>query len=140
MSRYISAKLEREVRTRAGLKCEYCHMPEGCLTFRHEIDHVVAQQHRGATSAKNLALSCARCNRHKGPNLAGMDPETDIVTPLFNPRLHKWHEHFRWGGTLLVGLTEFGRTTIEVLQINGSERVALREQLRKSGEFPRDFQ
>jgi hypothetical protein len=140
MSRYISAKLEREVRTRAGLRCEYCHIPESCLTFSHVSDHVIARQHRGATSAKNLALSCARCNRHKGPNIAGVDPKTGVVTTLFNPRLHHWHEHFRWNGTVLVGLTEVGRTTIEVLAINGSERVALREQLMKSGEFPGDFQ
>jgi hypothetical protein len=110
------------------------------LTFSHVSDHVIARQHRGATSAKNLALSCARCNRHKGPNIAGVDPKTGVVTTLFNPRLHHWHEHFRWNGTVLVGLTEVGRTTIEVLAINGSERVALREQLMKSGEFPGDFQ
>ena len=140
MSRYISAKLEREVRTRAGLKCEYCHMPESCLTFSHVIDHVIARQHRGATSAKNLALSCARCNRHKGPNVAGVDPETDVVITLFNPRTQHWPEHFRWNGTVLVGITEVGRTTIEVLKINGAERVGLRAQLVKSGEFPRDFQ
>ena len=27
----------------------------------------------------NLALACAHCNRHKGPNLAGFDPETGML-------------------------------------------------------------
>ncbi len=36
--------------------------------------HIVASQHLGATTVDNLALSCPFCNRHKGPNLVGIDP------------------------------------------------------------------
>ncbi len=41
-------------------------------------------------------------------------------TTLFNPRLQKWSEHFRWSldGTKIEGLTPIGRTTISVLKMN----------------------
>ena len=93
------------------------------------IDHIIARQHRGPTVVENLALACGRCNASKGPNLAGIDPETGQLTRLFHPRRDSWHEHFRWTGGALVGLTSVGRTTIEVLAINHPYRVAAREVL-----------
>jgi hypothetical protein len=63
------------------------------------------------------------CNAFKGPNVAGYDPESDSLQPLFNPRQDAWSEHFAWDGPKLKGLTPIGRTTIDVLRINQSERV-----------------
>jgi hypothetical protein len=45
----------------------------------------VAQQHHGGSDEVNLALACHFCNRHKGPNLTGIDPTTGELTRLFNP-------------------------------------------------------
>jgi hypothetical protein len=61
---------------------------------------------------------------------------TRKVTPLFNPRRHKWDRHFRWEGPLLVGKTALGRVTVAVLEINFPERVQLRQSLIDEGVFP----
>src|SRR5262245_7819956 len=98
-------------------------MPQDYDYDPFEIDHVIAKKHRGPTAANNLALSCLPCNLFKGPNVAGVDPQTRKVTPLFNPRRHKWAAHFRWDGPLLVGRKPAGRTTVEVLNINDPFRV-----------------
>jgi hypothetical protein len=79
---------------------------------------------------------CPFCIQHKGPNVAGFDPKTRRLTPLFHPRRHKWPRHFRWDGPLLVGRTPVGRTTIVVLAINNILRVRLREELIEEGVFP----
>lgn len=130
--------LEQHVRQRAGFRCEYCHLPEILSDLGHVIDHVRAQQHRGATVPENLASACGRCNLSKGPNLTGIDPETDQITTLFNPRADVWAEHFRWNGAVLAGLTAIGRTTVEVLAINHPRRIALRRTLISLGRLPLD--
>jgi hypothetical protein len=99
-------------------------------------DHVVARQHSGPTREENLAFACARCNRHKGPNVAGVEPETGRIVPLFNPRRDDWHTHFRWDGALLHGVTATGRVTIHVLDMNHPDRVLLRSLLIELGVFP----
>jgi hypothetical protein len=74
--------------------------------------------------------------RHKGPNLAGIDPKTGKRTWLFSPRRQKWERHFRWVGPVLIGRTPIGRATIALLQINAPHRVAQRAALIAEGEFP----
>jgi len=86
----------------------------------------------------NLALACCFCNRYKGPNLAGMDPESREVTLLFHPRNHLWVEHFAWNGPRLLGLTSIGRATIHALRLNRADAVAVRQLLIKEGVFPLD--
>jgi hypothetical protein len=54
----------------------------------------VARQHGGKTEMENLAWSCHRCNYYKGPNLTSIDPETQAIVPLFNPRRAVWKLHF----------------------------------------------
>jgi hypothetical protein len=83
-----------------------------------------------------LALTCYNCNAHKGSNLAGIDSETDALTPLFHPREHVWDEHFAWAGPELRGLTPVGRVTVDVLNINDADRVEIRRELIASGLFP----
>ncbi len=128
--------LEDLVWNRANSLCEYCQMPREFDGFTHEIDHVIARKHGGASVSKNLVLACFPCNNHKGPNIAGLDPLTKKLTPLFNPRRHKWARHFRWDGPVLVGKTAIGRVTIGVLEINLSERLLLRQALIDEGVFP----
>lgn len=126
---YISANLRRLVEERADNHCEYCLMPSGVSFFPHEIDHVVAEKHGGKTIAANLALTCWRCNRHKGSDLGSFDPETGQFCFLFDPRNQEWEEHFKWEETQIVGLTSEGRTTVCLLQLNTEERRAERRRL-----------
>ena len=78
---------------------------------------------------ENLAYACRYCNGYKGPNIAGIDPQTGQISPLFNPREDSWPQHFRWDGAILVGLSAPARATIAVLRINHPELIALRESL-----------
>ncbi len=63
---------------------------------------------------------------------------TNKLVPLFNPRRHRWHRHFRWDGSLLVGRTPVGRVTVAVLEINLDHRVGFRQGLIDEGVFPPD--
>ena len=93
----MNESLERRVRKRAGDRCEYCKIPAYISEFTFPVDHIIAQQHGGKTSYVNLALSCPHDNFHKGPNIAGLDPETGKLTRLFNPRRQKWRRSLRMG-------------------------------------------
>jgi hypothetical protein len=128
--------LRQYVWERAGDTCEYCRMPQHLDVLPFQIDHIIAVKHHGPTSAENLALCCYNDNIHKGPNLAGLDPETGQLTRLFHPRQDHWDEHFLWVGPELVGRTAVGRTTIDVLCINLPERLEHRRLLVAAGLFP----
>ena len=88
--------------------------------------NIIPKIHGGSDDVENLALTCIDCNLHKGTNLTGFDPETNVITELFHPRRHVWEDHFHWQGLYLVGKTATGRTTIRVLSINSEDQVALR--------------
>lgn len=127
--------LEALIWERAQHRCEYCQIPQEYDLAAFEVDHIIAASHGGAAQANNLALSCFLCNSYKGPNLAGIDGRTKKITPLYNPRRHKWDRHFRWAGAVLVGRTPIGRATIAVLRINLEHRVAHRQTLLDEGVF-----
>jgi hypothetical protein len=104
------------VRVRAGDVCEYCRLPQASSRYvRFHIEHIIAQQHGGPSEADNLALACGYCNHHKGPNIAGLDPQTGQLVSLFHPRHYSWTDHFVWHGTIIIGLTPVGRATVELL-------------------------
>lgn len=127
-----------QVRQRAGFTCEYCLLPAAQTQGPFEIEHVVAVQHGGTDAMSNHDFACMHCNRHKGPNIAGIDRQTSRtrVVRLFDPRRHVWSYHFVWDGPFLRGRTPIGRVTVEVLNINAPIRVALRAQLIAEGVFP----
>jgi hypothetical protein len=129
----MSPRLRLLIRRRAGARCEYCHLPEAVAELRFQADHVRAEKHGGTSTAANLAWACFRCNSHKGPNLAGIDPQSGTMNRLFNPRLDTWSDHFRWAGPRLVGKTPVGRATLAVLCINRSDVVLLRRELLAEG-------
>jgi hypothetical protein len=132
----MNAGLIRLVWQRARQCCEYCQMPQDLDPTPFEIDHIIAEKHKGPTVASNLCLSCFYCNSFKGSDISSLDAVTRKLTPMFNPRRHKWPRHFRWQGPFLVGCTAVGRVTIEVLKINDAFRVEFREELMKEGLFP----
>jgi hypothetical protein len=128
--------LEDIVWERAFGCCEYCQIPQQFDRLPFHIDHIVAKKHRGPTRAANLCLACFACNNHKGPNVAGIDPLTGAIVPLFNPRRHKWRRHFCWQAAVLHGQTPTGRCTVVVLEINLPDRIAFRQGLMEEGLFP----
>src|SRR4051812_32415706 len=101
---------------RARARCEYCLLPSVLSLMPFEIDHVVPRKHGGLAIEENLALACFYCNRYKGANIAGFDPQTHAITRLFDPRKDIWGKHFRWRTTHIEGITSTGSTTIEVLK------------------------
>ena len=131
----MDAGTRRFVRERAAERCEYCRLHQNNSELVHHIEHVVARQHGGSDNVDNLALSCHRCNLHKGPNLSGVDPLTSRVETLFHPRCDLWHEHFAFQGIYIAGLTACGRATVEVLVLNDARRLELRQELLVRGEL-----
>ncbi len=130
--------VHKTVRTRARHRCEYCRFPEASAELPFHLDHIIAQQHGGPTVLENMALACCYCNRYKGPNLSGVDPESGAVVPLFHPRRQQWDEHFAWDGARLTGRTPTGRATIHLLQMNRADAVAVRRLLIQEGVFHPD--
>lgn len=131
------AKVRRSlVEQRARTLCEYCQLAQEYSVLPHQIDHVRATKHHGPNTMENTCWACAQCNAAKGPNVAGYDPETGVLVPLFNPRADVWIEHFFWRGGFLVGQTAVGRATIDVLRINDSDCVEQREVLIEADLFP----
>ena len=97
----MDSNLEHHVWQRAKNRCEYCRFPANVALLPFQIDHIIAQKLHGQTVAENLALSCERCNSHKGPLAAGYFEGKHI--PLFNPRKDVWSDHFEWNGPHFVG-------------------------------------
>jgi hypothetical protein len=102
----------------------------------HNIDHVIARKHRGATTADNLALACAECNRYKGSDIATLDPVDGQLTRLFDPRRDVWADHFVLVGTVIEGRTAVGRGTAGILQFNEPMRVRHRLLLQAQNRYP----
>lgn len=125
---YVPVPLRRLVEQRSGHKCEYCLLPTALTFFPHEIDHVIPEKHGGVTNADNLALTCWRCNRHKGTDLGSFDPKNGKFSFLFNPRTQQWHEHFTLSQGEILGLTPEGRTTVKLLQMNTVNRQSERQR------------
>jgi HNH endonuclease len=124
------------VRERAEYRCEYCRIHELDRPLSFHIEHIIARKHRGSDDPANLAWACHNCNLGKSSNLSGRDMLSGRIVVLFNPRRQRWNRHFKWNGAWLEGLTPCGRATIDVLNINASDRVELREKLIHCGLFP----
>lgn len=126
-------RLKAQIRRRSRFRCEYCQFPERCAELSFQMDHVIARQHSGKDDLANLAFACFRCNSHKGTNLAGIDPQSGLLSRLFHPRQDVWRENFVWKGPTLTGLTPVGRATISVLRINRPDAVLARAALMEEG-------
>lgn len=133
---YISAELRRLVTERAGGCCEYCRVSKEDRLISYEIDHIIAVKHNGSTEADNLCFCCYQCNGFKGSDIASVDPETRQPAFLFNPRKHRWEDHFRLNGAVIEPLTPEGKATAFLLRFNMPERVEERETLRVLGSYP----
>lgn len=133
---HVPATLRRLVSERAFNRCEYCLVHDEDVLLPHQPDHIIAEQHGGATTAENLALACIHCNRHKGPNIASLDPISGQLTPLFNPRTQTWSDHFALEGPYIRALPSIGRVTIRLLDLNHPDRIRVRQALIEAGRYP----
>ena len=136
MSSRPSAEMRRRVILRSGNRCEYCLIHQDDAIAAHQIDHVIAEKHEGATTLDNLAYSCILCNLRKGSDLSSIDPESKKITNLFNPRTQKWSDHFDIDDLRIIGLSPEGRTTVHFLQLNSDQRIVERRELRSCDRFP----
>ncbi len=120
----IPKALQNQVRERAQFRCEYCHYPELLSSAPLSIDHLQPRSLGGTDSLENLALACRRCNERRYNFTIGIDPETGLETSLFNPRQHRWADHFIWSadGSILIGTTSIGRATCNRLDLNDDRR------------------
>ena len=130
---HIGARVREAVRSRAGRRCEYCLAPEEQTFAKHQVDHVIAEKHGGASVLENLALCCTICNRRKGSDLASLDPASGELRPLFHPRQDRWADHFELHGGEIIPRTSTGRVTEKLLRLNRPDRIKEREALVRSG-------
>ena len=136
MATGLPAALRRLVVKRAGNRCEFCLIHQDDVPQQHEIDHLVARKHGGQTVTENLALTCLPCNRYKGSDQTAIDPETQQLAPLFNPRVQAWADHFMLVDALIIGLMPMGRATVSLLRLNLPTRVDIRRLLIAKGRYP----
>jgi hypothetical protein len=128
-----ATSLREAVRLRANERCEYCRRPDSSSALRFAIDHIMARQHGGTDQMENLAWACPSCNRRKGPNVAGIDPESGRVVALYNPRMDKWTDHFAFISETIISPTPVGRATIAVLGLNLAHQIDIRRSLFRDG-------
>ncbi len=124
----LTNRIKQRVRQRAKFLCEYCHTSERWQYVPFTVDHVIPVAKGGRTELENLALACFHCNRRKSDLVTAVDPQTDEVVPLFNPRQGKWSEHFVWsvGGLRIIPLTAVGRAIVDRLALNRERIIPIR--------------
>jgi hypothetical protein len=132
----LSLALRREIRQRAGHRCEYCRMTEAELLAGCEVDHIISRKHGGLTDSANLALSCERCNRAKGSDIGSVSGMGREFVRLFNPRIDAWAEHFLLRGPVIEPQSLIGEVTARLLRFNAPDRVLQRRVLQQIGVYP----
>ncbi len=124
----MPSSLYRRLLKEAGPRCGYCRTCAHLIGQPLTIEHIIAVAKGGTSAILNLWLSCRRCNQFKGVQIDAIDPESGILTPLFNPRTQRWRGHFAWSAdaTRIVGLSPCGRATVVALKINNDDIVSTR--------------
>ena len=130
---YIPTALRVLVRDRANNACEYCLIPEIAVLSSLEVDHIIAEKHGGKTIEGNLALACSICNKHKGSDLASIDPKNGEIVRLYHPRQDFWNKHFQLlKSGEIKPLSPIGRVTAKLLNMNQANRIDERQLLNQA--------
>jgi HNH endonuclease len=124
----ISSSIRQQVISNAQYRCEYCKTSSKLTGMPLTMEHILPQSLGGSDALDNLAAACYRCNEFKGAKISAIDPQTNELSRLFNPRLDLWHEHFVWidRGTHVAGISTIGRATIMALRLNNEDIVEAR--------------
>lgn len=93
MSTYIPQHLRRWLET-LGERCEYCQTSEFVTGITLEADHIWPRALHGPTTRENLCRACSSCNTQKADQVEAIDPLTQQMVMLFNPRQQRWSEPF----------------------------------------------
>jgi hypothetical protein len=103
-----------------------------------ECEHLLPFALGGKTTEENLWLSCRRCNEAKRVQTEARDPTTSEIVALFNPRIQRWEDHFRWSddGTMVLGISVIGRATVVALKLNDPVIVVTRRLWVSAGWWP----
>jgi hypothetical protein len=127
-SHRISASTFDAIARDADYQCGYCRAPQIVLPYRLEVEHLLPSSLGGGDESDNLWLSCHKCNKLRSNRLEALDPLTQKLVSIYNPRQQTWNDHFAWGdgGLQIVGRTATGRATVAVLGLNDSFHQAAR--------------
>lgn len=134
----LNKTIKNAVFDRANLLCEYCLSPMDYAHQSFEIDYILPLSKNGTDDIENLACACRGCNAFKHNKTTGKDPFDNLISPLFHPRQMLWKEHFAWSANYLeiIGLTNIGRTTVKILQLNRAGLINIRRLLLLDGSHP----
>ena len=127
-ARRISAEVRQRVAEAARHRCGYCLTSQHIIGPLLEIDHIIPEARGGTSDEQNLWLACPLCNSRKADRQEAVDPESEMIVPLFNPRTELWDEHFEWTeqGTIIRGKTATGRATVSALNMNHPDMITAR--------------
>jgi hypothetical protein len=133
----VSKQKRQQVIERANGRCEYCHAQKRMIMYM-EVEHIHPTSKGGDNTLENLCLACFGCNNAKSNFLTAVDPLTEEVVSIFNPRTQNWDDHFAWieNGLKIIGLTSVGRASVELLDLNREEALTSREQWILAGVHP----
>lgn len=129
-------EIQREVERRAEQRCEYCCMHQALQGATFHVEHVIPRSRGGETDLDNLAWACPGCNLHKADRVEAPDPQTGEVVSLFNPRVDRWGDHFRWESYRIAPLTPTGRATAAAFDLNHPRRIRIRQAEQMFDLFP----
>jgi 5-methylcytosine-specific restriction endonuclease McrA len=117
---YTPKKLRQKIILQARRRCGYCLTSELIVGYEMDIEHIIPESLGGLTVENNLWFSCSDCNGFKGSKISAIDPISEELLSLFNPRTQAWTEHFEWSkeGDLIIGKTAIGRATVIALKLN----------------------
>lgn len=136
----ISNKLREQIIARANGCCEFCRAQLRYSPNSFHVEHHIPICLGGSSNDENLTLACPQCNLHKAAKTAAIDPVTEEVVLIFNPRQMRWDDHFIWSDetTYMIGTTAIGRATVALLQTNRENLVSLRWALQQLRLHPPD--
>lgn len=128
-------RFSAEVEARAGRRCEYCRMHQSLQGATFHVEHIVPESRGGLTELANLAWACPGCNLNKSDRIEIVDPITQEVVRLLDPRQDVWSEHFIWDGVCVVALTPIGCAMVTAFDLNHSRRQLIRQAEQLFGLF-----
>ena len=134
----ISTTIRKQIAKAANHCCEYCQTAQKISGAQMNLEHIIPISGGGSSNPDNLCLSCAWCNSYKWAKTEGLDPQTEHLAQLFNPRQQTWTNHFEWNqdSTQIVGKTAIGRATIVTLKMNNPFIVPARRHWVEAGWHP----
>jgi hypothetical protein len=102
----------------------------------YHVEHVRPRIEGGPDDPSNRAWCCPSCNLHKAARSTSLDPESNTIVSIFNPRSDHWKDHFEFTEFEIRAKTAIGRATINALQLNHPRRQQIRLAESVFGLFP----